>query len=295
MSIAVYRDALERLATDLARFDPDAPSLHYARGLPANAVRGNKTRLPISEILQAYLAGESVAAIADRFGCSEQYVYGLARETGVWRSYRSARTDDYRAMAAAYASGKTLLECAAEFKCSPVTVRNALRKAGVQPRPKGTRKKADTRIDTIMAMRADGNDMVQIGRALGISRERVRQIVVKAGLLEAFADKQFTPEQLAAFDAYRDGMSLSLAAAKAGASPETFKKWLARAGIEIRPSNKQKRAKQAIAQKAAQVARLYREGASSAAIAEQCGEAHPAAIYRHLARAGVTPNRKAVA
>lgn len=282
--MSAVHDALRAVCADLERLEPDAASLHFARGVLAGGAGRRPIPLDMDAIKAERRDGDTIATIAARHGVSRLTIQKrLASEP---RPIKIASAE----MIAAYESGKSLTYVAAQFGVSVDTCRARLRASGVVIRPKNgsPRRAPPERIERIMALRAEGKDGYQIGNIIGISRERVRQIVIKAGRKDEWGEiKPITPDELAAIELYREGMSLALAAAKAGMSEQTFKKRLSRAGATIRPSRKRQRAKDAMAQKDTQVTRLYQEGLSGKEIAAQCGLPNATDVYRHLARAGV--------
>lgn len=191
-------------------------------------------------------------------------------------------------MIEAYRSGLSLAEVAALAGCAVPTARSMLVSAGVEIRKKGPRTLGpDSRLGKILEMRDCGATGDEIGAALGITRERVRQIVLKAGLKAEFAPRPYTVEQKNALDSYASGKSLLLCSAQFGVHATTFKQHLIKNGIPIRPSAKKMRGKEANLQKAKQVARLYQEGVLPKDIAVAMGFKHTTRVYRELALAGV--------
>jgi hypothetical protein len=107
------------------------------------------------------------------------------------RAKWAQREADDREGARLYRSGLSMLQVARAMGKGPSWVSAALRRQGVQPRPKGPtlRYRADwDRVERIRAARANSRTLREIGAAEHISRERVRQICVAHGI--AKADRQ---------------------------------------------------------------------------------------------------------
>ncbi len=256
--------------------------------------------LPEEAIAERYRLGENAITLGSEFGVSSETIYRIARAHGVAggkrpRGPRGRHVDKYAAIAAAYDGGKTLLECAAEFKVGVQVIYKELDAYNIEVRAQGIRRARgkDRRIERIMAMRSDGATGEDIGIALGITRERVRQIVAKAGLSEQFGESApLSPQQKAILQEYADGATLYEIASKLGVGVVTAKRWLPRAGIKVRPSTYRTARVGGMRAKAEQIAKRYLEGGSPQAIAEEFGLKKAPQIYRYLAVAGVKPTRK---
>lgn len=205
--IAAYRSALEAVADDLERFDPAAPSLHFARGLLAVATPGKPQRaLSGAEVRRAYEAGATLEALAAQFDCSVVTVRARLRAEGVAMRPKGRRVspenlEKRKAVAEYYRSGLSIQQCTAKTGVRASTVRLWLRAEGVAMRERveaqqaAKKRESKDRVDRIMALRAEGATGAEIGRVLGVTRERVRQIVAKAGLWEAYAVRPLTPAE----------------------------------------------------------------------------------------------------
>lgn len=93
----------------------------------------------------------------------------------------------YARLVAAYLAGSTLAQCAAAEGCSMNLTWRALRAAGIPRRKRGAPIGANLapgwreRLDRIAAARASGQTLEQIGKAEGVTRERIRQLLHKHG------------------------------------------------------------------------------------------------------------------
>ncbi len=84
---------------------------------------------------------------------------------------------------AAYRSGKTLQQVGREFGCSAVIVARRLEQAGIARRLRGARSQEnEARLSQMVEMRAAGQELRDIGKRFGVSRERVRQLLAKRGI-----------------------------------------------------------------------------------------------------------------
>jgi|GEM_PF-5432590 len=303
--MSAFEKALRMVCDDLERIAPETPSLHFARGVlaageTAPVVLVGQQGLPAQEIIEKYRNGMGGPELGREYGCSSETIYRLLMRFGINgkgrpRGPRSTAATYADEAARLYQSGLSIEECAAQLGISTPTVSKALALAGVdkrsanQPRSSAAVKVAQERIDTIMAMRAEGKTLEQIGHALGVTRERIRQVVVKAGKMAEFAERPLTPEERAAAEEYRNGQSLDFVAAQLNVCAPTARRVIERAGIAIRPSKRGKPIADAIAQP---IAERYLSGAKVTDIATEFGLKKPEQIYRYLAAAGIKPTRQ---
>ena len=193
----------------------------------------------------------------------------------------------------AYEGGKSLLALATELGTGQSTLRKWFIRNGVNViRGRNARKRQqDGRIPRIMEMRKEGATLEQIGEEFGITRERVRQLVVKAGLTKEFAERPPTPFEVQVFEEYKAGASIDFVASKLGICSATARSWLVKYGYEIRPSRKRLKQRAERDRLAAQIAERYHAGENTGDIAKAFGFSQPAQIYRYLALAGTKPTR----
>ncbi len=249
--------ALRAVCADLAQHDPNAASLHFARGvMAAGSIREFKGPRP-------------------------------PREPRPPKNYTGKHADKAKDIVAAYCAGSSALDVATRFGCDPALVRRMVVEAGEAMRPpsRASEKAPSPRIEQIMAMRAAGKTGEEIGEALGITRERVRQIVIKEGMFQQYADRPFRPEEITAFEEYKAGAPLGIVAAMLGVTPDTAKKKLIAAGVELRPKPRANSAESA--RRVQEASALHREGLKPRAIAEAMGLPHLEYVYRYLAKAGI--------
>lgn len=80
-----------------------------------------------------------------------------------------------------YLEGHTLKETGAEFGINFQRVRHLLIRAGVERRPRGGRPSNPSRDAGIVAFYLAPHNLRETGAMFGISHERVRQIILRAG------------------------------------------------------------------------------------------------------------------
>lgn len=202
-------------------------------------------------------------------------------------------TEEDRRIAADYEGGMTIAEISAKYDCSSGKVTGALARCGVQKRPQGKAAKKkdhanDPRALDMAAMYRDGKTLEEIGAKYGLTRERVRQIMIRSGNDPKGIDRPMPEHYRRAIDAYLAGDSLLTAAKVADVSPGTFRNVLARAGHVPRLEN---RAKKYDAGKVERCAQLYLAGEPLAEIVRKLGISHQPYIYQLLAHAGIKPSR----
>lgn len=101
---------------------------------------------------------------------------------GLASNARMAEPSDWdREAAAMYESGRSLCHVAGQMKCSTDRVRGALRRCGMMARKKGPAQTSDERTQIMIERYQSGATLQQIGDEHHISRERVRQLLVRAG------------------------------------------------------------------------------------------------------------------
>jgi DNA-binding CsgD family transcriptional regulator len=308
MNATTLRNALSDLCDALEPFAPEDSRLHYARGLLAG-VRRRRGSLAhkYDAIIQRYQSGSKPAAIAREMGVNVESVYYIIRSRNIPKPPKAAsppkgyKWDEHaQAMAADYTSDMTLLEVAAKFGTHSGVVRKTLARHGVAIRPKNSQRNGQKlridRIEAIMAMRAEGKDMVQIGRALGVSRERIRQNIVAAGKLEEFGDQRpFTPYEKEVLARYDAGQGMADIAAALGVGEWTARQYLIRFGATIRPSGRRAEQRAERKAKAEIAAELYRDGMKAKDIAAHLGLKAAEEIYRLLSYAGCPRDRSKAA
>lgn len=263
-----------------------------------------RCQLPEDLIVQRYALGEAATHLAVEYGVSSETIYRIARAAGIKpggkrpRGPRPKHSEKYAAIAEAYEAGRSLIECGQQFGVSEPVIRNALKAFNVTVRPKGggprrSRTESDDRVPQIMDMRAQGATLEEIGAALGVTRERVRQIVIKAGVQDQFKHRPASLREREVMQQYADGAGLVYVSNLLGISTSRMRSLLMRHGVPLRPAQKfSKRLPETISN-AERAAALYHQGYKAKEIASQLGLPHATQVYRLLALAGTRPDRNA--
>lgn len=212
---------------------------------------------------------------------------------------KARRTQRDNAMADDYHSGLTLAQVAERHGVHPNTVSSALKRVGVPvtrgPAAKGV---ADKDRAAEMARRYLGGETLEtIGKAFGVTRERVRQILRKTGVASLGHRPEhckqahpLTQDEIAAAEMYEQGIrpaqiavrypkvNLAVVRERLGIPAKPYGSW------NIRPDD---------AEITARVAELYRSGLSAPEIVERVPEVRfPETVYRYLRKAGIKPRRR---
>lgn len=194
--------ALTQVCDELERYDPNAPALHFARGLLAAAnvsvtapspapspviaglTHGNRKGmgLTMDNVIADYQAGATLMELGAKYGVSYMTIQRRLVDCGVHIRPRTNKIErDTPAIAAAYRAGATLTEISAQFGFSPSTVRQALRAADVPMRTRGRvwgrSSQSEQREREIITLRQQGRTCAEIANKFGITRQRVSQIV----------------------------------------------------------------------------------------------------------------------
>lgn len=159
-----------------------------------------------------------------------------------------------------------------------------------RPRGNGSAHPPDhERIERLRAMRAEGKTLEEMGAAEHVTRERVRQICLAAGI-DTRPSAELTPLQRAAVADYVAGNSLNVVAVKYDVGSQAVRQWIIRAGHVPRLATRRPTA--STKRRAEKAATLYRQGKTARDIADALGFKKPEQIYRYLAIAGISPNRQ---
>lgn len=147
-------------------------------GVPHFIIR--PTKLDEATVVEMRKSGLSLCAIADKLGVSAPTIFNMLKKAGVphmiARQHKTAGLDE--AMAAdLYQSGLTMRVIADKFGVSAMTVLSRLKAAGVPRRYAGPQKRDNERKNQARSMKQDGMSYADIGRALGISRQRAQQLL----------------------------------------------------------------------------------------------------------------------
>lgn len=134
------------------------------------------------EIIDAYNEGVEIDALAARFGLSTGYVYSLISGSWAAADRRKAKRGDIRESLEAHRdAGRTKHETAAALGKSYQWVNRWCRNLGIEFPHGATTKTPSERNAAIVDMFDGGATLQEIGVKFDITRERVRQIVDRAG------------------------------------------------------------------------------------------------------------------
>ena len=204
-------------------------------------------------------------------------------------SYRERRDARDARWAEMIRAGKSSYTIAGLDGVTPQTVRAAMKRLGVTM-PAGTqgglrRQRTIERAQQVYEIYQREGSLEAAGKVLGVTRERVRQILVAGGLMERIdllARNSPTPEQIAAarhdFD---HGLGVDAIAVKHGISVGRARERLRASGLELKRSLG--RRKRMIPYE--EVRAKYEAGVRVADLAVEYGR-KPSYIYRAIAKAG---------
>jgi hypothetical protein len=251
MNRAILLETLKQTATALAIVSPENPVLSLANSVISEAVK----------TVPAKVNGKPAP--------------------------RPTRLDE-GAVIADYQSGMIWPDLTEKYHSPYNAINFILRKNGVPKRAPVTR--IHPMLATMKAMRDDNKTLEEIGLGHGVSRERVRQILNKAGIPTGYMPYVLTDADMKAVDEYQAGASLEYCATISGVSLATFRnRVLIAAGVSVR--KKGRMVSITLIERRETVARLYGEGVPMANIAKQVGMRSLEHVYRDLASSGIKPNR----
>jgi transposase-like protein len=155
-------------------------------------------------------------------------------------TYRYTHDND-AAIAALYLSGKNGKEVGRQFGVTDVTVFRALKRQGIPRRPSHAHPiwedTEGNRRDLVEAYKA-GESILAIAKRLRTNTRRVMRVLDESGLSwrHPGGKKRFSDEDSAEFArAYRAGETLTQIAKQHRASTQVIRRYLLRAGVELRP------------------------------------------------------------
>lgn len=138
-------------------------------------------------VIAEYQEGKSIKVIARDRGVSPAAVHGVLVRHDVPRrdgKPKLALTPQEDAdIAERYRNGAALSQLAAQFDCSRITIRHALARQGVEPRPRGSklREFSAEEVADVAARWEAGESQTAIGQSLGISQAQAGRLLALHG------------------------------------------------------------------------------------------------------------------
>jgi predicted transcriptional regulator len=153
--------------------------------------------------VELYENGMNAPEIAERLGISSNTVYRRLDDAGIVprtlvrtrkRTHASRRMTDEQELelSVKYKDGFSLAELGREYGVNLVTIRNALRRQGVDRRPKGNKTItfANDRLHEILELRESGLSQYKVGKKLGLSQPVVSRALRLAGYCSERASRE---------------------------------------------------------------------------------------------------------
>lgn len=255
----------------------------------------------VRAILEQHQAGASAADIVMATGANLQFVYNVLRSFDLSRDARphaphSFKTEQLQEIAHSYASGLPITRVAAKHNVSAGTVRRALLVCNVPPRPASLpyHQRNIERQEKIVAFHDGGKrSMQEVGNHFGITRERVRQILIRAGVdVRAHDQKAIERERIVreAEALFSQGASLRSAAQQLRIAERALADYCRRAGVSLERRNERW---DRLRSRGAEMAALYAAGGmTQAQIAEKYGVAHTTVARACVMNGIVDPRRR---
>jgi len=205
---------------------------------------------------------------------------------------------------AAYEGGTTLHDLADQEGRSVQRVRRLIVASGGtisrqgKRMPQGLDETNRQRIGTISARYAAGETLQAIAKDYGITRERVRQLLRKAGVPSAGwrpenrrHAHELTADEIEAARLYSEGTSPKDLSARFGLTGAQINVAVRRCGFKVQPAGYWLR-RADDAERTALICRLYSEGVTAVQMSRQGIVKNPETIYRYLAKGGIRPRNE---
>jgi len=143
---------------------------------------GNAERRAMVDL---YNSGYSIKEVAEQMGCSYPTAWRILHEEGVrvrnnaGIKEKNFSEEELNELVAKYQAGYTLEELASLFSCSFSTIALRLKERGIERRSQGRCGVCGLRKSFYLALYNDIGSYAEVGRVLGLSRQRVHQIINK--------------------------------------------------------------------------------------------------------------------
>lgn len=157
--------------------------LFNRHGIKSSMRASNRTKVvDIHALVDQYKAGQTLVQLAQSHGVSVAHVHTLLKMQGVSRGDRYVAPFDapydVEAMTRAYRAGQTIEDIAKELGFTPWRVRKIFQEHNVSKREgKLSAVQKKERLEAILVAYQSGKTLIAIGEELGISRQRVQQIL----------------------------------------------------------------------------------------------------------------------
>jgi transposase len=181
-------------------------------------------RSPVAALARAYLIGEDLPGPIEAPASRKKRAY---LDPG-----RAIRVADL------HAEGMSTYQIATALGCSVTTAAKDLERQGIERDGRHFQPTDPQRIERLRQMRSEGKTLEEMGSADGVTRERVRQLCLKAGIDTDAKTRPLNEIERKAVAECLDGASLEHVAMSAGVHPGTLRNWIIRAGEKVRPSPK---------------------------------------------------------
>jgi len=252
------------------------------------------------EVARRYAEGQLAREVGAGLGLSTSQIYRILCSAGVGRRSRGRvkrprehLTEREQEAVRRYTQGLAAREVAASLDLSIQQVYEVLRFAGVNRRPPGSHPTRSRDKQVARLYVEEGLSLEEAGARFGLTPERVRQILERAGVRRRDGGASLSPEEEVQRDQeivrlyVEEGLSLEKAGARLGLTSERVRQKLERRGVSPRNGSCRLTHEQQ-ARRDQEIVRLYvEEGLSLKKIGARFGLSD-FAVRHILERAGVT-------
>lgn len=149
---------------------------------------------------------------------------------------------DCEQIAKAYQKGQTLSALARKNRCDIDTIRNALKRLGIDRRPGGPKNFSRRQCQEMVSMYARGHTLAEIATFFQCAPQTIRRVVHRQGVnIRPKAYAQISPEDVESIvDLYRTGQTQKQIARQFKTTTPTVRRFLKAAGLTILPGGHRK-------------------------------------------------------